>query len=119
MIRRRGDFRLIDNKVGGWKFLKVNNLMNFKFLKIGKKEDICFFLRILYSELRMLFYLSNIIFIEKRVWNLSIRFEIFFFLRIMSFKFSWFSIFFFSFIEGLNEEWIVRRDFYWGFLEDF
>lgn len=48
MTRRRGDLRLTDNKVGGWKFSKVNNLMNFKFPKIGKKEDICSSLRTLY-----------------------------------------------------------------------
>lgn len=31
--RRRGDLRLTDNEVGGWKPLKVNNLMNFTISK--------------------------------------------------------------------------------------
>lgn len=88
VMRRRGDLRMTDNEVGGWKLSKVNNLMNFKFPKIGGKEDICTYLRTLYSELRMLFYLSNITSTEERVWNLSIRFEIYLPLGIMSSKFS-------------------------------
>ena len=37
--RRRDDLRLTDKEVRGWKFSKVNNLMNFKFPKIkGKKK---------------------------------------------------------------------------------
>lgn len=66
----------------------------------------------------MLFYLSNITPTEKRVWNLSIRFEIFLPLRIMSPKFSWLSTSPFSPTEGPNEEWTVRRDLYWGLSED-
>lgn len=57
--RRRGNLRLTDSQVGGQKLSKVNNLMNFKFPKKAEREDICSYLRILYSELRMLFYLSN------------------------------------------------------------
>lgn len=44
VTRRRGDLRLTDNEVGGWKFSEVNNLTNFKFPKIGGKEDICSYL---------------------------------------------------------------------------
>lgn len=40
VTRRRGDLRLTDNEVGGWKFSKVNNLTNFKFPKIGGGEKI-------------------------------------------------------------------------------
>lgn len=86
--RRRGDLRLTDNEVGGWKPLKVNNLMNFTISKNRGGEDICSYLRTLYLELRMLFYLSIITPTEKRVWNLSIKFEIFLPLGIMSAKFS-------------------------------
>ena len=35
MTRRKGAFRLTDSEVGGWKFSKVSNLMNFKFPKMG------------------------------------------------------------------------------------
>ena len=47
-----------------------------------------FLLRTLYLELRMLFYLSIKTPTEKRVWNLSIKFEIYVPLGIMSAKFS-------------------------------
>lgn len=67
MVRRRRDLRLTDNEVGGWKFSKVNNLMNFKYPKIRKREGIYSYGRALYSELRMLFYLSNTTLTEKRV----------------------------------------------------
>lgn len=43
VTRRKGAFRLTDSEVGGWKFSKVSNLMNFKFPKMGGGggEDIC------------------------------------------------------------------------------
>ena len=92
--------------------------MNFKFPKKGGKEDICSYLRTLYSELRMLFYLSKITCTEERVWNLSIRFKIHLTLGIMSSKFSWLCTSPPIATEGLIEEWTVRRDLYWGLSED-
>lgn len=38
MTKRRSDLRLTDHKVGGWKFSKVNNIMNLKFPKIERKK---------------------------------------------------------------------------------
>lgn len=111
MTKRMGDLTLSHDKVGGWKFSEVNDLMNFKFPKIEKLK-ICFYLRTLYSELRMLFYLSNIIPTENRVSNLSIRFEIYLPLGIMSSKFSWLCTSPPSPTERLSEEWTVRRNLY-------
>jgi hypothetical protein len=48
-------------------FQRLITEYNFKFPKIERKEDVCSYFRVLYSELRMLFYLSNTTPTEKRV----------------------------------------------------